>query len=123
MRAAQEASRQLEEASGLAQSIGASQEELIAQTNARIGDIERAVADTVDAVVEQLGSFKSTIEGRVELMDAKAEECRERAEFATRCSDHASAVAAESAETAESARETAQAMGTGMAEATAVVQV
>ena len=115
--------RQLEEASGLAQSIGASQEELIAQTNARIGDIERAVADTVDAVVEQLGSFKSTIEGRVELMDAKAEECRERAEFATRCSDHASAVAAESAETAESARETAQAMGTGMAEATAVVQV
>ena len=123
MRAAQEASRQLEEASGLAQSIGASQEELINQTNARIGDIERAVADTVDAVVEQLGSFKSTIEGRVELMDAKAEECRERAEFATRCSDHASAVAAESAETAESARETAQAMGTGMAEATAVVQV
>lgn len=123
MRAAQEASRQLEEASGLAQSMGASQEELIAQTNARIGDIERAVADTVDAVVEQLGGFKSTIEGRVELMDAKAEECRERAEFATRCSDHASAVAAESAETAESARETAQAMGTGMAEATAVVQV
>jgi trimeric autotransporter adhesin len=123
MRAAQEASRQLEEASCLAQSMGASQEELIAQTNARIGDIERAVADTVDAVVEQLGGFKSTIEGRVELMDAKAEECRERAEFATRCSDHASAVAAESAETAESARETAQAMGTGMAEATAVVQV
>jgi hypothetical protein len=123
MRASQEASRQLEEASGLARSIGASQEELIAQTNARIGDIERAVADTVDAVVEQLGSFKSTIEGRVELMDAKAEECRERAEFATRCADHASAVAAESAETADSARETAQAMGTGMAEATAVVQV
>ena len=123
MRASQEASRQLEEASGLVHSIGASQEELIAQTNARIGDIERAVADTVDAVVEQLGGFKSTIEGRVELMDAKAEECRERAEFATRCSDHASAVAAESAETAESAHETAQAMGTGMAEATAVVQV
>ena len=123
MRAAQEAAASLEEASSLAQSIGASQEELINQTNARIGDIERAVADTVDAVVEQLGSFKSTIEGRVELMDAKAEECRERAEFATRCADHASAVAAESAETAESARETAQAMGTGMAEATAVVQV
>lgn len=123
MRASQEASRQLEEASGLARSIGASQEELIAQTNARIGDIERAVADTVDAVVEQLGGFKSTIEGRVELMDAKAEECRERAEFATRCADHASAVAAESAETADSARETAQAMGTGMAEATAMVQV
>ena len=57
------------------------------------------------------------------MMDAKAEECRERAEFATRCADHASAVAAESAETADSARETAQAMGTGMAEATAVVQV
>jgi hypothetical protein len=123
MRASQEASRQLEEASGLVHSIGASQEELIAQTNARIGDIERAVADTVDAVVEQLAGFKSTIEGRVELMDAKAEECRERAEFATRCADHASAVAAESAETADSARETAQAMGTGMAEATAVVQV
>ena len=123
MRAAQEAAASLEEASSLAQSIGASQEELINQTNARIGDIERAVADTVDAVVEQLGSFKSTIEGRVELMDAKAEECRERAEFATRCADHASAVAAESAETADSARETAQAMGTGMAEATAVVQV
>jgi chromosome segregation ATPase len=52
MRASQEASRQLEEASGLVHSIGASQEELIAQTNARIGDIERAVADTVDAVVE-----------------------------------------------------------------------
>jgi hypothetical protein len=123
MRAAQEAAASLEEASSLAQSIGASQEELINQTNARIGDIERAVADTVDAVVEQLAGFKSTIEGRVELMDAKAEECRERAEFATRCADHASAVAAESAETADSARETAQAMGTGMAEATAVVQV
>ena len=66
----------------------------------RIQDIERAVADTVDAVAEQLGGFKTTIEGRVEVMDAKAEGCRERAEFATRCADHASAVSADAEVTA-----------------------
>ena len=88
-RAAEEASARANESTELATRIAASHAELERDARERIQDIEKAVADTVDAVAEQLGGFKTTIEGRVELMDAKAEECRERAEFATRCADHA----------------------------------
>jgi hypothetical protein len=98
MRASQEASRQLEEGFQLspfhrrfAGGVDCSDERSDRRHRTRGGRYRST------QVVEQLGRFKSTIEGRVELMDAKAEECRERAEFATRCADHASAVAAESA--------------------------